>query len=77
MAEGHRKALLAAHPYDGCAECEGQLGWRTIITGNVQKVERCPCRERWAAKLAELGVGAAPLSLPAPEPSYEFSRAGE
>jgi hypothetical protein len=77
MAEGHRKALLAANPYDGCAECEDKIGWRTVVTGNLQGVERCPCRDRWLAKLDRLGVGRTPLALPPVEAAHEFSRIGE
>jgi hypothetical protein len=58
LAEQHRRALLAAHPYEGCAECEGQRGFRTVISETGQKtVERCPCKARHAEKLERLGAG--------------------
>ena len=64
MAEQCRQALLASHPYDGCAECEMQKGWRTIISEKgVRTVEPCPCRERYKMKLARLGAGNEPLAL--------------
>lgn len=64
MAERHRKALQTAVPYDGCAECEGQKGYRTIISERgVRTVEPCPCRERYKLKLARLGAGNEPLAL--------------
>jgi hypothetical protein len=63
MAEDCRRALLLAHPYDGCAECEMQRGWRTLISERgVRTVEPCPCRERYKIKLARLGIGQ-PLQL--------------
>lgn len=62
-SETSRRQLLAAHPYDGCADCEGQRGYRTVITaGRQNTVERCPCRARHEAKLASLGLRE-PLAL--------------
>lgn len=64
-AEACRRELLAEHPYLGCAECEDQLGWRTVLHPDGAKVERCRCRERWLSKLTEMGVTPQPLALPA------------
>lgn len=64
-AEDARKALIAAHPYDGCCECDGHKGWRPVLVDGVQRVERCPCWGRHQEKLARLGVGSTPLALPA------------
>ena len=64
-AEKARRALLAAHPYEGCAECEDQRGYRTVITDGGQKtVEACPCKARHHQKLASLGLGEALATLP-------------
>ncbi len=55
--ERQRRAVLAAHPYDGCVECEDQRGYRTVINGSGQKtVEPCPCKRRWQQRIAELGA---------------------
>lgn len=63
-AEDARTALMAAHPYEGCCECEGQIGWRPRLD-QPRAVERCPCWGRHQERLAQLGVGWAPLALPA------------
>jgi hypothetical protein len=56
-AEKKRRQLLAAHPYDGCADCDGHLGFRHIIGGNGQPVvEKCPCKARWQQRLAGMGA---------------------
>lgn len=60
-----RRRLLAAHPYDGCVDCELQKGFRTIQRPGEQKtVEPCPCKARHQAKLARLGLIAPLASLP-------------
>lgn len=56
--ETARRRMLALHPYDGCAECEDQRGYRTVIGESGQKtVERCPCKARHLDKLARMGLG--------------------
>lgn len=70
-AEAVRKELIAAHAYDGCAQCEMSVGW---LASGDKAVTRCPCFARHQAKLAGLGVGPQ-LALPAAEP--EVSRVGE
>ena len=57
--------VKALGPYESCCECDGQVGWRTVTHPDGAKVERCPCWHRRQAKLAQLGVGAEPLALPA------------
>ena len=64
MAEQGRQALLAAHPYDGCCDCEDSRGWRTVTHPDGAKVERCACWSRHLQKIAALGVGSEPLALP-------------
>ena len=66
LAEAQRQQILAAHPYTGCIECEDQRGWRTVTHPDGARVERCPCFRRHQDRLATLGVGPAPLALPAP-----------
>ena len=63
-AESERMALLARYPYQGCIDCEDQIGWRTVTINGRRFAERCPCRDRYAAKLQAMGVGP-PLLLPA------------
>lgn len=71
LAEQHRRALLAANPYDGCPDCEDQRGYRTILNAAGQKtVERCPCKARHAEKLTGLGLDA-PVAQIAAETSGE------
>lgn len=62
-SERQRRRLLALHPWDGCADCEDQRGYRTRIGEAGQKtVERCPCRARHASRLTDMGI-AEPLAL--------------
>ena len=64
-AEKARRALLAAHPYDGCVECEGQRGFRTVIAeGGQPVVSPCPCKARHQQKLARLGLDKPAAVLP-------------
>jgi hypothetical protein len=63
--ETARRRLLALNPYDGCAECEDQRGYRTVLNAAGQKtVERCPCKGRHLEKLARMGLSAPLASLP-------------
>lgn len=56
-SEKARRRLLALNPYEGCAECEDQKGYRTIQTEGQQKaVEPCPCKRRHQQRLAVMGV---------------------
>ena len=68
LAEQARHALIAAHPYEGCCECEDQRGWRTVTHADGAIVERCPGFRRHQEKLAQLGLGSMPLALPAAQP---------
>lgn len=64
-AERQRRAYLAAHPYDGCAECEDHLGFRKVLTEAGQPtVEPCPCKARWAERLADHGIAEPLAALP-------------
>ena len=64
-AELARRHLVAAHPYDGCSECEDQRGYRSILGAHGQKtVEPCPCKARHAARLEQLGLRAAVARVP-------------
>lgn len=68
-AERARRQQLAALPYDGCAECEGQRGWRTLIGADGQKtVSVCPCKARHRAMLASRGLVDPLASLPGEAP---------
>lgn len=63
--ELQRRRQLAAVPYEACAECEGQKGWRTIKgSDGYERMERCPCRARYQAVLESRGIGAAVAQLP-------------
>lgn len=65
MAEKQRRVLLAAYPYDGCVECEGQRGFRTVLGTEGQKtVEACPCKARHRQHLERLGLAAPLVALP-------------
>ena len=62
--ERHRLAILAAHPYDGCASCEEHgKGWEPVLIDGVQRMTRCACYGRHMERLAALGVGEV-LALP-------------
>lgn len=64
-AEKKRRQLLSANPYDGCADCEHQIGYRTVLGVDGQKtVERCPCRTRHLEKMERLGLREAVSDLP-------------
>jgi hypothetical protein len=60
-----RRRLLALHPYDGCAECEDQRGYRTVLNATGQKtVEKCPCKARHLERLAGMGLADPVAALP-------------
>lgn len=64
-AEKARRQMLAANPYEGCAECETQRGWRTLVTEGGQKtVTPCPCKARHQRKLTRLGLMEKVADLP-------------
>ena len=68
-AEDARLEIARAHPYEGCCECDQQIGWRPIVGSSA--VERCPCHTRHQATLARLGVGGAALALPVGEGAHD------
>lgn len=62
-SEKARRRQLAAHPWDGCVECEDQRGYRTRIGDSGQKtVAPCPCKARHQAMLEGHGL-LAPIAL--------------
>jgi hypothetical protein len=66
--ERQRLAILAAHPYDGCASCEEHgKGWEPVMVNGVQRMARCACYGRHMERLALLGVGDVPALPPAME----------
>lgn len=72
LAERARQTVIAAHPYEGCGDCEHSKGWRPILVDGVPRVQRCPCLERHRQRLVTLGVSDQPVALPAarePEPA--------
>lgn len=66
-AEAERTGILEAHPFTRCASCRDSGGWITITDAlGVERVTRCSCFSTYSRELAALGVGSAPLALPAP-----------
>lgn len=65
-SEHARRQQLAAHPYEGCIECEAQRGFRTLLSddGQQKTVTVCPCKFRHQAKLERLGLVTPIASLP-------------
>jgi len=64
--ERAEREVRAAHPYEGCVDCEDSRGWVTVKdVAGVPRQTPCPCRRRHRAKLAELGVGPERKQLPA------------
>lgn len=64
-AEAVRVEQLRALGEYGCAACEDQRGWIAVTHPDGVRMERCGCFKRHQEKVAALGVGSAPLSLPA------------
>ena len=65
LAEQERQALIAAHPWTPCCECESTPRFRPALRDGVTRMERCPCVGRHRELLARLGVGTQPLALQA------------
>lgn len=62
-AERYRRQQLALNPWTGCADCEDQRGYQTVLTDGGQKtVSPCPCKARHQSRLAERGL-LEPLAL--------------
>jgi hypothetical protein len=73
-AERQRRAYLAAHPYEGCAECEDQRGYRNVlVAGQLPMVEPCPCKASWRARLEMVGA-AEPIAMLAGEDAADSER---
>ncbi len=66
-AEKCRREIVAAHPYDGCIECEDRKGWVEVTMDGVKRMRRCACLERHRLMLEGFGATAAPLALPPAE----------
>ena len=64
-AEEARQALIAAHPYTGCCDCEDAPGWAAKDFEGVTRMARCPCWRAHQSRLASLG--GALVALPAGE----------
>lgn len=63
-AEQARRQLLALHPYEGCAECEDQRGYRTVTSQSGQPVvQPCPCKARHRERLESMGLHAVVAQL--------------
>jgi hypothetical protein len=66
--EKQRRAVLALHPYDGCADCEHSKGFRlVIVAGGQATVQVCPCKSRHLELLTTLGIST-PIVMLAGEP---------
>lgn len=60
--ETERQALLKDHPFIPCDDCALTPRWLTTVDAHgARTASRCPCVGRYQAKLAQLGVGDAPL----------------
>lgn len=68
LAEERRKELIAAHPYERCAECNHtgivRLERADPWAGKPPKYGKCKCWERYQTRLGLLGIGTEPLALP-------------
>lgn len=64
--EKQRRAMLALRPWTPCVECECSPGYRQVagIEGAQPTVEKCPCKARHRAWLAEYGLATPLASLP-------------
>lgn len=66
LAEDARRALIAAHPYEPCAECH-HIGTVAIrVSGLPVRYEKCRCWRAYQMRLANLGIQTQPIqALPA------------
>ena len=64
-AETCRRELLAQFAFSPCVQCEHSPGWVGITDDKDAPVKRCRCWEIHQQKVQALGVGHAPLALPA------------
>lgn len=69
LAETRRRELMAAHPYERCAECNFtgtvRLKPANRDLGLPPLYGKCRCWNRYQARLEQLGIGTEPLALPA------------
>jgi hypothetical protein len=63
-AEAVRLELKASLKFVPCAMCESSPGWCEVIVDGVARLARCQCWTIHQQKVAALGVGDKPLSLP-------------
>ncbi len=61
--ELYRRQFIAAHPYQGCIDCEHSRGWIEL----EGRMHRCGCWTRHRAQLETWGVGKALAELPGEE----------
>jgi hypothetical protein len=62
-AEWARRDIMARNPWTPCCDCEDSPGFVPVLVEGVPRVAKCPCRVRYAERLAQLGVGPS-LALP-------------
>lgn len=62
-AEEARAAIVAAHPFEPCANCS-QQGWVEREIDGVRRVVRCWCFVAHQTTLARLGVWGSAVALP-------------
>jgi hypothetical protein len=75
-SEKARRRLVALHPYEGCIDCEGQIGFRPVLKDGrpTNTVVPCECKARHQMRLSEIGVLEPVSQLPGEtEPQTETS----
>jgi hypothetical protein len=69
MAEVRRRELMAAHPYERCADCNHTGTVRLLSAdwerGLPPKYGKCKCWHTYQKRLEALGISHEPLALPA------------
>lgn len=67
MAERRRQELIAAHPYERCADCNfvGIVRTGTKADGRTPIYGKCQCWASYLKRLDALGISNEPLALPA------------
>jgi hypothetical protein len=69
MAEVRRRELMAAHPYERCADCNYTGTVRLLPAdwerGLPPKYGKCRCWQTYQKRLEALGISHEPLALPA------------
>jgi hypothetical protein len=65
-AEWARLDILKRHPWSPCVDCEGSPGWVPVLVEGVARVAKCRCKQIYAERMAQMGVGPS-LALPPAE----------